>query len=297
MPLALGYIVEPEYSKSLQLSLRRGRFLNANDNERAPAVVVIDETLAQKYYPNEDPLGRYLLFDNDEGSKAIARPKARIVGIVSHVNQWGLDADAASAMHAQMYLPIAQMPDQGAVNMAQGLRVYLRGKHAAPPDFETLRKRVLALDRGSVSFRNSSMEQLVLRSIASKRFTMALFAVFAALALTLANIGIYGVLSYLVGQRTQEIGIRMALGAARFDVMRMILTDGARMTATGLGIGIVAALALTHVMSSLLFGVKPTDVLTFTLVVFTLCFIALLACYIPARRAMNIDPMIALREE
>jgi ABC-type antimicrobial peptide transport system permease subunit len=148
-----------------------------------------------------------------------------------------------------------------------------------------------------VVFENEPMEQVVLRTIASKRFAMTLLAVFAGLALLLASIGIYGVLSYLVGQRTQEIGVRMALGAARLDVLRMILKDGARMILAGIGIGVAAALGLTQLMSKMLFGVNPTDFATFFLVVLTLCSIALFACYVPARRAMKIDPMIALREE
>lgn len=141
------------------------------------------------------------------------------------------------------------------------------------------------------------MDQIVLRSIASKRFSMTLLAVFAGLALLLASIGIYGVLSYLVGQRTQEIGVRMALGAGRLQVLRMILVDGARMALAGIGIGVLAALGLTRLMSAMLFGVRPTDMLTFALVSLTVCAIALLACYVPARRAMKIDPMLALRNE
>jgi ABC-type antimicrobial peptide transport system permease subunit len=141
------------------------------------------------------------------------------------------------------------------------------------------------------------MEQIVLRSIASKRFSMTLLAVFAGLALLLASIGIYGVLSYLVGQRTQEIGVRMALGAGRWQVLGMVLADGARMAFCGIGIGVLAALGLTRLMSGMLFGVKPTDMLTFVLVSLTLCVIATLACYVPARRAMKIDPMTALRNE
>jgi ABC-type antimicrobial peptide transport system permease subunit len=160
-----------------------------------------------------------------------------------------------------------------------------------------IHQRLLSLDRELVAFENEPMEQVVLRSIASKRFSMMLLAVFAGFALLLASIGIYGVLSYLVGQRTQEIGVRMALGAARGDVLRMILTDGARMIVTGVGIGIAGALALTQLMSGMLFGVEATDLVTFLLVVITLCSIALLACYVPARRAMKIDPMIALRNE
>jgi ABC-type antimicrobial peptide transport system permease subunit len=141
------------------------------------------------------------------------------------------------------------------------------------------------------------MDEIVAGSIGQKRFTMTLLAAFALIALLLASIGIYGVLSYLVGQRTQEIGVRMALGAQRFDVLRMVLVDGARMTLVGIAVGFVAALALTRLMASMLFGVKPTDPLTFAAVALLLCGIALFACYVPARRAMKVDPMVALRYE
>jgi ABC-type antimicrobial peptide transport system permease subunit len=144
---------------------------------------------------------------------------------------------------------------------------------------------------------NESEEAVVARSIASQRFSVSLLGVFAGLAVLLASVGIYGVLSYLVGQRTQEIGVRMALGAERLDVLRLILGDGARMTLAGVGIGIVAALGLTQVMAKMLFGVRPTDPITFAAVAVLLCGIALFACYIPARRAMRVDPMVALRYE
>jgi ABC-type antimicrobial peptide transport system permease subunit len=181
--------------------------------------------------------------------------------------------------------------------LAQGVGAYVRTKGVGGPSFEMLRQRLLALNSGLVVFDDEQMVKTVSRSIASKRFTMTLLAVFAGLALLLASIGIYGVLSYLVGQRTQEIGVRMALGAQRLEVLRMILSDGARMTLAGIGIGMIAALGLTRLMSGMLFGVKPADPLTFVLVPFALCLIALVACYVPARRAMKIDPMIALRDE
>jgi ABC-type antimicrobial peptide transport system permease subunit len=182
-------------------------------------------------------------------------------------------------------------------NIAQGAGVYVRGKRAGVPSFETLRRQLSTLNGEMVAFDAEQMDETVSQSIASKRFTMMLLAVFAGLALLLASIGIYGVLSYLVGQRTQEIGVRMALGAERFHVLRMILRDGARMTLLGIGIGVVAALGLTQLMSKMLFGVKATDPLTFIMVALTLCAVALLACYVPARRAMKVDPMVALRYE
>lgn len=286
VPMALAYIVTPEYLKTLRIALLRGRFLTDRDNEHSPAVVVIDETLAGKYFPGQNPIGQYL---DLEGSGRMHNP--RIVGVVAHVNQWGLGLDTTSALQTQIYIPMAQYLDDLA-----GVTVYARGKRGVP-DFETLRQRLLAFNGDLVAFDHYPMEQIVSRSVASKRFSMALLAVFAGLALLLASIGIYGVLSYLVGQRTQEIGIRLALGAGRRRVLHLILADGARMALAGIGIGVVAALGLTHLMAGMLFGVKPTDILTFVLVALTLFAIAFIACYVPARRAMKIDPMTALRNE
>ncbi len=295
LPMALQYIIEPDYLKTLQIALRRGRFLTERDNEHSSAVVVIDEAFAHKYFPGQDPVGQTLDFNNDP-SDHDKIPSPRIVGVVGHVNQWGLDSDAANPLHAQMYLPVTQIPAKDISGLAHGAGVFVRGKRTLP-GFEMLRQRLLSLNRGLVAFDNEPMEQAVSRSIASKRFTMALLGAFAGLALLLASIGIYGVLSYLVGQRTQEIGVRMALGAKRLNILRMILADGARMALAGIGIGVIAALALTQLMSSMLFGVKATDPLTFVAVAFALSSIALFACYIPARRAMKLDPMIALRHE
>jgi predicted permease len=296
MPMAIEYVVQPDYLKTLQIPLKHGRFLTDADNERAPRVVVIDESLAEKYFRGQDPLGQYLDVNTDPSERDKV-PNPQIVGIVRHINQWGLDSDVANPLHAQMYLPFVQIPDKYMRRVADGAGVYVRGKGTGTPSFETLRRRLLALNGEIVAFDAEQMDETVSRSIGSKRFTMTLLAIFAGLALLLASVGLYGVLSYLVGQRTQEIGVRMALGAERADVLRMILSDGARMTSVGIGIGIVAALGLTHLMSSMLFGVKATDPPTFIIVTFVLCAIALLACYVPAKRAMNVDPMVALRHE
>ncbi|HEY1946795.1 MAG TPA: ABC transporter permease [Bryobacteraceae bacterium] len=295
LPMSLVYVVEPDYLKTFQVALKRGRFFTSSDNEHSTAVVVIDESLAQKYFPGQDPIGQYLDLDNDP-AQPNRRPAPRIIGIVGHVNQWGLD-DSVRPLHAQIYLPLQQMPDHDVSSMAQGVEAFVRADGSAMPNFALLRQRLQAINHELVAYGGQPMEQVVLDSIASKRFSMTLLAVFAGLALLLASIGIYGVLSYLVGQRTREIGIRIALGAARGDVLRMILTDGAWMTLIGIAIGIGAALGLTQLMSSMLFGVKPTDLATFFFVVLTLCLIATAACYVPARRAMKIDPLIALRDE
>ncbi len=234
LPLALAYIVEPDYLKVLRLQLKRGRFLTSADNEYSSSVAVIDETMANKYFPGQNPIGQHLDLDTDPQSPVrLLQPE--IVGIVAHVNQWGLGVDASSPTREQMYLPIAQMPDKLMSGFGQQIRMYVRGYRNAI-NFEAFRQQLLSLDRGLVVFDNLSMEQIVSRSIASKRFTMVLLVVFAGIALILASIGIYGVVSQLVGQRRQEIGIRMALGATPVQVLRMILTDGGRMILAGTGV-------------------------------------------------------------
>jgi putative ABC transport system permease protein len=295
MPMALFYVTEPAYFKTLQISLERGRLFTDADNEHSAPVALIDETLAQKYFPREDPIGQRLILDTDP-AQSNRRPNAQIIGVVRHVNEWGLGVDR-SHLQAQIYWPAMQIPDSELAEYAPRFGVYVRGKNGRVPSFDMLRARLQSLSSELVAFDANPMQYIVMQSVADKRFTMSLLAVFAGLALLLASIGIYGVLSYLTGQRTQEIGVRMALGAARLDVLRLILRDGARMVATGAVIGLAASLGLTQLMSNMLFGVKPTDLPTFSLVIAALSSVALLACYIPARRAMNIDPAIALREE
>jgi ABC-type antimicrobial peptide transport system permease subunit len=182
---------------------------------------------------------------------------------------------------------------------AQGADVFVRFGPSLHPEafFQTIQRKLVASHGEMVVSGNESEEEVVAGSIASQRFSLILLGIFAGLALLLASIGIYGVLSYLVGQRTREIGVRMALGAQRLQVLRMVLRDGARMTLAGTAIGLGAALGLTRWMASLLFGVKPTDPLTFGVVAVGLCGVALFACYLPARRAMRVDPMVALRYE
>jgi predicted permease len=294
--MALQYFVDSDYLKTMQLTLKRGRFLTSADNEHAAAVAVIDETFAANYFANEDPIGHYIDLNTDP-SDPNKFPNAQIVGVVGHVNQWGLDTDATFPLQAQMYLPVVQIPDSVVKLGGLGAEVYVRTARTGVPSFEELRRRLLDSNGQLVVYSPESMNEVVAHSVAQKRFSMALLAVFASIALLLASIGIYGVLSYLVGQRTHEIGVRMALGAQRLDVLQMVLSDGARMTLLGAGIGIAAALALTRFMSSMLFGVKPTDPITFIGVAVILCGIALLACYVPAHRAMNVDPMMALRYE
>ncbi len=296
LPMTLEYDVEPGYLQAMQIPLKRGRFISEADNEHAPYVAVIDETFAEQYFKNEDPIGHYIDLNTDP-SDPDKLPYLQIVGVVGHVNQWGLDSDASSPLHAQMYMSYAQTPDFALKRIGLGSDVYVRTSRPGVPSFEEMRHQLIASNADLVVYAPLSMEETVARSIGQKRFSMTLLAVFAGIALLLASVGIYGVLSYLVGQRTQEIGVRMALGAQRVDVLRMILGDGARMALVGIGIGLVAALALTRFMESMLFGVKPTDPVTFFGVSVLLCGIALFACYVPAHRAMKVDPIEALRYE
>jgi putative ABC transport system permease protein len=263
-------------------------------------VAVIDASFAQQYFAGQDPIGKHVRifeFDSDSGKNLLV--PLVIVGVVGHVNQWGLAEDASRPLQAQMYRPIMQNGPVDTKGLAQGFNVFVRSKTPLAPGvfFESIRQRLLASNRDMIVYDNESEEEVVARTIASQRFSLILLSAFAGLALLLAGTGIYGVLSYLVGLRTREIGVRIALGAQRLDVLRMVLQDGARMALAGTAIGIVAALGLTRLMASMLFGVKPTDPITFGLVAVVLCGIALLAGYVPARRAANVDPMVALRYE
>ena len=296
MPLFLVYAVEPDYSKVMQIPLKRGRFFNDSDKEQGAPVAVIDESLAEKYFAGRDPLGHYL--DRDPSTTGTDKqPPAQIVGVVGHVNQWGLDQDGPDALHAQVYVPYWQNDDKSVMAVARYGTVYVRTRQPGTPSIDTLRRRLLQFDSGLIVSDANNMDTVVAKTIASKRFIMVLLGTFAIIALLLASVGIYGVLSYLVGQRTQEIGVRMALGAHRFDVLRLVLGDGARMAVIGVAIGVIAALGLTRLMSTVLFGVKPTDPFTFVVVALFLCCVALIACYVPARRATRVDPMVALRYE
>ena len=296
----LEYTVEPEYLKAMHIPQLRGRFLSDEDNENAARVVVIDASFAQQYFAGQDPIGKHIrIFEFGSDSNQRVLVPLAIVGVVGHVNQWGLAEDASRPLQAQMYRPIMQNGAVYSKGLAQGFNVFVRSKTPLAPEafFESIRQKLLASSRDMIVYGSESEEEVVARSIASQRFSLILLGAFAGLALLLAGIGIYGVLSYLVGQRTREIGVRMALGAQRLDVLRMVLGDGARMTMVGAAIGLVAALALTRLMASMLFGVRPTDPVTFAAVAVLLCSIALFACYLPARRAAKVDPMVALRYE
>lgn len=290
MKSALFYAVSPEYLKVMRIPLLRGRFLSPEDNQHSRFVIDIDEQFARLYFGNQDPIGKQVNF-------AILGSSAEIVGVVGHVKQWGLDSDASGPVQAQFYLPLSQIPDQfwSLLSRGSGLIVRTRGSPVAAVG--AIRDNLTDFNSGLVMFDTETLDGIISDSLVARRFSMILLGAFAGLALLLSSIGIYGVVSYLVGQRQHEIGIRMALGAQRTDVLRMILGEGARMAGLGVVVGIVASLGLTRLMSRLLYGVRSYDPLTLIVVAVVLNGVALAACYRPARRAMRTDPAISLRYE
>jgi predicted permease len=289
MNWAIDYIVGPDYLKVMGIPLQRGRFFTAQDDERSPRVIVIDDVFARKYFPNQYPVGKSI---NLNGG-----PQAEIVGVVGHVKQWGLDLDDTHSLRAQFYIPCMQMPDGFVASAPSGSGVLVRTDGTAPAAevFASIRRMSEQMSGQQVIYGEQTMDEIISDSFAARRFLMILLVTFAALALVLSSVGIYGVISYLVARRTQEIGIRMALGADRADVARLVLRDGMRLASIGVGIGLVGAFTLTRLMAKWLFGVSATDPLTFLSLSFVLLLVATMACYLPARRAMRVDPMLALR--
>ncbi|MGD0733852.1 MAG: ABC transporter permease [Terracidiphilus sp.] len=293
MRWALEYTVEPDYLALMHIPLERGRFFNSTDDQHAPNVVVVDDIFAHKYFGAENPIGKHINIDGYD-------QKATVVGVTGHVMQWGLDNDASSSLRAQVYLPFTQSSDDSfSFQNGLGTDVIIRSRGNSASTMSDIQRVLRQMDQQQVVYSASTMNQLIADSLAARRFSMILLGLFATLALLLASVGMYGVISYLVSQRTQEIGIRMALGAYRSHVLRWVLRQGGRLALTGVAVGLAAALALTQVMahSSMLYGVHAYDPWTLIGVTTLLALVALVACYIPARRAMHIDPMRALRSE
>ena len=290
MNWAVDYIVEPGYLSVMNIPLQRGRFFTSHDDEHSPLVAVVDEVFAHKYFPHQDPIGQRIVMNN--GGR-----KLEIVGIVGHVKQWGLDLDDTQSLRAQLYLPCMQMPDDFITLVSSGTSLVVRYDGNLTPVSDAIRRTSRQMSSQQVIFGDQTMESIIADSIAARRFAMILLGAFAVLALGLAAIGIYGVVAYVVGQRTQEIGIRMALGAQRRDVLGLILWQGTRLALLGVAIGTAGAFVLTRLMTDLLFGVAATDPVTFALLAAVLTIVAMVACYVPARRATRVDPVAALRWE
>lgn len=290
MPDGLWYIAGPDYLKVMHIPLLRGRFLNWQDDANSPSVCVIDENLARKYFGNQDPIGKRLDFD-------VVYKQLQIVGVVGHVKQFGLDENASSPVQEQFYTSSLQIPD-AIMRGSSGANGFVVRTAGSPDAFlGAIRSAVHNFNSQALVFDTDTMDHIVSQSLASRRFAMILLAIFAGLALILASIGIYGVISYISGQRTHEIGIRIALGAQRIDVLKIVLGQGARLAIIGVAIGLAVAAGLTQLMAKIIYGVSTTDPVTFIGVAVVLTLVALAACYIPAHRAMRVDPMVALRYE
>lgn len=289
MKMALISQVEPGYLAALGIPLKRGRFFTAQDDERSLPVAVIDEAFAHTYFSGDDPIGKRVYTEGNE--------PAQIVGVVGHVKQWSLDADETE-LQAQLYFPFRAISDD---NLPIGVGVVVRSDGSAGNISSGL---VNSLRRVSESQNNQNvisgaqtMNEVIGDSLSQQRFSLSLLGAFAGVALLLASLGIYGVISYLVGQRTQELGLRLALGAQRRDVLQLILSHGMKLTLAGVALGLVAALGLTRLIAKMLYGVSATDPITYVVITLLLVTIALLACLAPAWRATQVDPLTALRDE
>jgi len=278
-------VVTPDYFRTLRIPLRSGRLFDARDDALGPEVVLINEEAARRYWPGVNPIGQQLHLGVRLVSNVRSGQKT-IVGIVGDVKFGALDA----ATPPEVYLPHAQHP-------VPDLTIAVRGSGDPLSLVPTARTGLGALDRELPMADIRTMNDLVGRSIAERRFVMLLIGAFATLAVLLAAIGIYGVLAYLVTQRVQEIGVRLAIGASPADVVRLFVREGAMLTVVGLACGLAGALAAAQALNSLLFGVAATDPPTFAAVAVALALVAFVASYVPARRAARVDPMTALRTD
>jgi putative ABC transport system permease protein len=288
-PAGIRYTVSPDYFQTMGIELLKGRLFNQLDKPDTPAVVIIDEALAQQHFQNEDPIGKHL------AQSTSGTPSYEIVGVVRHVEHDNLDGQATRT--PQFYLNFNQIPPERLPGFTRRINLLTRTDVDPSSLAPAVRSQILSLNKDQAVFNVRTMERIVGQSVAPRRFSMLLLTAFAFVALALASIGIYGMMSYAVAQRTREIGLRMTLGAQRGNVLRMVIGQGMKLAFAGVALGLVASLALTRTMKTLLFGVSATDPLTFVSLAMLLSLVALLACWVPARRATKVDPMVALRYE
>ena len=272
--------ISSDYFKVLQATLLRGRSFTEGDEDGKPLVAIIDESTARKYWPTRDPLGRRVRFGQDP-----TKPWTTVVGIIKDIKSDGLDIDGVPHIYVSTY----QDP-------SKQVSVVLRTSLPATLLEPQIRHEIQSIDPGLPVFNVSSMNDILDRSLASRRFSADLVGGFAGLAVLLASIGIYGLLAYMVGQRSREIGIRMALGARRDDILRMFLRKGVALAGVGIVAGLVFSASTASMMASLLYGVRPHDPAVFLIVPLLLLAVAALASYLPARRATKVNPIVALRE-
>ncbi len=288
-PQTMLYITSPDYLQAMGIRLVKGRFFNAQDTQQSPRVAVIDETFVRQQFPDQEPLGQRLAGDGK------TNPDAEIVGVVAHVKHFGLDA--VERVQPQLYFPFNQAPDEMLPFIAPRMNIIVRTTADPLTLTAAVRREVQALDPNQPVYNVNTMEQTLDQSLATQRLSMTLLAFLATLALILAAVGIYGVMSYTVTQRSHEIGIRMAIGAQQRDVFKMVIGRGMTLTLIGVAFGLLGAFGLTRLMATMLYGVEPTDPTTFVSIGILLTGVALVACYVPGRRATKVDPLVALRYE
>ena len=284
MSNAVNYRVEPDYFQAMGIPLKRGRVFTDRDDDRSQPVVVIDEVFAHKFFGNTDPIGKFI--------KQETRPPQQIIGVVGHVKQWNVETDDAYTLQAQFYEAFRQMNNRWRI-----LRLLVGVDEGSKVPVAAIREALISHDDENVLARPETLNETMANALASKRSLMILLQVFALVALVLASMGLYGVISYLVGQRTQELGIRLALGATRTDILRLVLGHGMKMALIGVALGVLAAFGLTRLLSKLLYGVSAGDPATYIIIAVLVTVVAVVACLVPARRATKVDPLIALRYE
>ena len=277
--------VTPNYFTALSIALRKGRHFTDQDRDGAPEVTIVNESFASRYWPDQDPLGKRIKMTGDN------RPWITVVGVIGDIKHFALDQNAKP----EMYFPYLQKPWPGLIPSVRTMTVVVHTATDPLAMANSLRREVWSVDPNLPIYNIKTMDTVLAESIKEQRFNMLLLSVIAGIALILASVGIYGVMAYSVSQRTHEIGIRMALGAQSGDILKMVVRQGAVLAVIGVAIGLIAALALTRFMSSMLFGVSTTDMVIFIALSAALALVALVASVVPARKAAKVDPMIALR--
>ncbi len=289
MASTLMYIATPGYLRAMGIPLKEGRFFTDHDTLTSPPVVVVDEVMAEHLFPGQDALGKQF-------NLMVIGP-VQIVGVTGHVKHWGLDADDTAKIRNEIYFPFLQVPDKFMSEAVAGLTLVLRTGPDPLSLVSAVRAQVAGPTEDQPIFEVETMEQIISDSLTERRFAMLLLIIFASTALVLAAVGIYGVMSYAVSRRTHELGVRIALGAPRREILRLVVREGVTLALAGTAVGLAAAFGLTRFMASLLYGVRPADPATLAAVSLLLSGIALFACYIPAWRATRVDPLVALRYE
>jgi putative ABC transport system permease protein len=287
-PLGVMYIAGSEYFQTMKIPLLRGRLFDRRDNLKSLPVTIIDSELAKQFFPNQDPIGQKLIFSPEF-------PAFEIIGIVGHVKHYGLDT--AGPVKVQYYMSFNQVPEQFMSLVSGRVTILVRAEKNPENLIGSVRNAVLSLDPNQPIYLVQTMNEMLSSSVGARRFAMLLITIFAGLALILSLVGVYGVIAYSVVQRTREIGIRVALGASKADILKMMVQQGMIPVAVGLIVGIAGAFAFSRFIAGLLYAVSPFDPTTFIVTPVFMTLVALLASYLPARRAMKVHPVIALRYE